>query len=112
MNLDTVELENGITKIVLSGRMDIEGATAVDLRFSVIAGARKKVAVDLSEVTFMASLGIRTLMLSAKAIANKGGKMVLVGPQPHVEKVLETTGVNSIIPIVRTLDEAAVALTA
>lgn len=42
MNFDTVELENGITKVVLSGRMDIEGASAVDLKFSVLAGAKKK----------------------------------------------------------------------
>jgi hypothetical protein len=42
MNLDTVHLENGITKVVLSGRMDIEGAAAVDLKFSVIAGAKKR----------------------------------------------------------------------
>ncbi len=41
MNFDTVELENGITKVVLSGRMDIEGASAVDLKFSVLAGAKK-----------------------------------------------------------------------
>jgi anti-anti-sigma factor len=106
MNLDTAELENGITKVVLSGRMDIEGASKVDLKFSVIAGAKRKVAVDLTDVSFMASLGIRTLMLSAKAIANKGGKMVLVNPQPNVEKVLKTTGVDTVIPIVGTMGEA------
>jgi anti-anti-sigma factor len=110
MNLDTVELENGITKLVLSGRMDIEGASAADLKFSVIAGARKRVAVDLTDVSFMASLGIRTIIMSAKAMANKGGKMVLVNPQPNVGKVLETTGVNTIIPIVGSMAEAAAIL--
>ncbi|MGO9544349.1 MAG: STAS domain-containing protein [Rhodomicrobium sp.] len=110
MNLETVELDNGITKIVLSGRMDIEGASAADLKFSVIAGAKKKVAVDLTDVSFMASLGIRTLMISAKAMANKGGKMVLVNPQPNVEKVLETTGVNTVIPMVKSMQEAAAIL--
>ncbi|MFY9643180.1 MAG: STAS domain-containing protein [Rhodomicrobium sp.] len=107
MNFDTVELENGITKVVLSGRMDIEGASAVDLKFSVLAGAKKRIAVDLTDVSFMASMGIRTLMLSAKAAVNKGGKMVLVNPQPSVEKVLRTTGVDTIMPIVPTIDEAS-----
>lgn len=55
----------------------------------------------------MASMGIRTLMLSAKAAVNKGGKMVLVNPQPSVEKVLRTTGVDTIMPIVPTIDEAS-----
>jgi anti-anti-sigma factor len=112
MNLDTVQLDNGITKVVLSGRMDIEGATAVDLKFNVIAGAKKKVIVDLTDVSFMASLGIRTLILGAKAMANKGGKMVLLNPQPNVQKVLETTGVNTVIPIVHKVEEAAAVLAA
>jgi anti-sigma B factor antagonist len=110
MEMNAVDLEVGITKVVLSGRMDIEGASAVDLRFSVIAGSKKKVAVDLSDVTFLASLGLRTLMMGAKSIAGKGGKMVLVNPRPNVEKVLETTGVNTIIPIVRDMEAARAAL--
>ncbi len=107
MKLDVVDLDNQITKVVLSGRMDIEGAQAVDMKFSVIAGSRKKVIVDLSDVSFMASIGIRTLVLSAKAITNKGGKIALLNPQPGVEKVLITTGVDTIIPIVRDIDAAA-----
>ena len=107
MELTTTDLDNGVTKVLLSGRMDIEGATAVDLRFSVLAGSKKKLLVDLSNVSFMASLGIRTLMMSAKAMANKGGKMVLLSPQPNVEKVLETTGVNTVIPVVRDMAAAS-----
>ncbi len=110
MKLDIVDLGNGITKLVLAGRMDIEGASSVDMQFSVIAGSRKKVAVDLTNVTFMASIGLRTIMLSVKAITSKGGKMVLVNPQPNVEKVLETTGVNTVIPVVKDMPAAIAAL--
>jgi len=112
MKIGVVELEDGITKLVLSGRMDIQGASAADMTFSITAGAKKKVVVDLSEVTFMASLGLRTLMVSAKAMANKGGKMVLLNPQPNVEKVLETTGVSTVIPIVRDMKSASALLSA
>src|SRR5208337_799324 len=101
MRLVVLALENGITNVVLAGRMDIEGADSVDLQFSVIAGAKKKVLVDLSEVSLMSSLGLRTLVISAKAIANKAGKMVIVGPQPGVEKILISSGADSIIPVVR-----------
>lgn len=110
MKLDVVELENGVTKILLSGRMDIEGASAADMRFNVIAGSKKNVVVDLSDVTFMASLGLRTLVMSAKSLASKGGRMVLLNPQPNVEKVLETTGINTVIPVVRDMGSASAAL--
>ncbi len=112
MKINVVELEGGITKLVLSGRMDIQGATAADMTFSVHAGTKKKVIVDLSGVTFMASLGLRTLIVSAKSMANKGGKMVLLNPQPNVGKVLETSGVSTVIPIVPDIQSASALLAA
>jgi len=99
MNLEVVELEHGITKVILSGRLDIEGALKIDNNFNDLAEKKKKVLVDLSGVTFIASLGIRTLITGAKATANNGGKMVLLNPQPNVEGVLRTSRVDTVIPI-------------
>jgi len=99
MNLEVAELENGITKVTLSGRLDIEGALKIDSEFNAVAQEKKKVVVDLSDVTFIASLGIRTLIIGAKAAANNGGKIVLLDPQPNVEKVLRTSRVDTVIPI-------------
>ena len=107
MKIDVLETQSGITKLVLSGRMDIQGAMTADMTFSVTAGAKKKVVVDLSDVTFMASLGLNTLMVSAKSMANKGGRMVLLNPQPNVEKILEIAGVSTVIPIVRDMQSAS-----
>ena len=99
MNLEVADLGNGITKVTLSGRLDVEGALKIDDKFNAIAEREKKVLVDLSAVTFIASLGIRTLIMGAKATANNGGKMVLLDPQPNVEKVLRTSRVDTVIPI-------------
>jgi len=99
MNLEVAELENGITKVTLSGRLDIEGALKIDSEFNAVAEEKKKVVVDLSDVTFIASLGIRTLIIGAKAAASNGGKMVLLDPQPNVERVLRTSRVDTVIPI-------------
>jgi anti-anti-sigma factor len=107
MKLDVSVMENGITKVSLSGRLDIEGALKIDSEFNKIAEEKKNVLVDLSEVTFIASLGIRTLITGAKATAKGRGKMVLLSPQPNVEKVLRTTHVDTVMPIIH--DLAAVA---
>ena len=107
MNLDVVDMDNGITSVLLSGRMDVQGAIAVDKKFSAIAEEKKKVVIDLSRVTFMASLGIRTLIMSCKTLASKGGDMVLLNPQPNVEKVLRTSGVDTVIQIVPDMNAAA-----
>jgi anti-sigma B factor antagonist len=103
MKLDVANIENGITKVSLSGRLDIDGALKIDSEFNKIAEETKNVLVDLSEVTFLASLGIRTLITGAKAAANNGGKMVLLNPQPIVEKVLRTSRVDTVIPIIHDL---------
>lgn len=107
MNLEIVDMDNGITSVQLSGRMDVQGAIAIDKKFTAIADEKKKVVIDLSQVTFMASLGIRTLIMSCKMLASKGGDMVLLNPQPNVEKVLRTSGVDTVIQIVRDMNAAA-----
>ena len=107
INVDIVDLDNGITNVLVSGRMDVQGSLAVDKKFSTIADEKKKVVIDLSQVTFLASLGIRTLIMSCKTLASKGGDMVLLNPQPNVEKVLRTSGVDTVIQIVRDMNAAA-----
>jgi anti-sigma B factor antagonist len=97
---------NGIASVLLSGRMDVHGALAVDKKFSAIADEKNKVVIDLSKVTFLASLGIRTLIMSCKTLASKGGDMVLLSPQPNVEKVLRTSGVDTVIRIVHDMNAA------
>ena len=91
----------------LSGRFDVQGALEVDSQFTEIVKEKRKVVVDLSQVTFIASLGIRTLVTGAKATANHGGKMVLLNPQPNVEQVLRTTHVDTVMPIIRDSAEIA-----
>ncbi|MGA8170032.1 MAG: STAS domain-containing protein, partial [Methylocystis sp.] len=54
----------------------------------------------LSEVTFLASLGIRTLIIGAKETANVGGKLVLLNPQPNVASVLRSSNVDTVMPII------------
>ena len=51
----------GVVKVILDGRMDITGAAVIDLQFSAITGSNKGVVVDLTNVSFLASIGIRTL---------------------------------------------------
>lgn len=112
MELKLEDLPDGVTLATLSGRMDIDGASQVDMPFNVLGGSKKLVAVDLSGVEFIASMGMRTLMSCARALAGKKGRMVLIAPTPEVAKVLETAGIVEIIPVHPDLAAARAALTA
>jgi anti-anti-sigma factor len=98
------DIDGDITKVVLSGRIDLAGALEIDMPMSVVSGTRRAVIVDLSAVEFMASLGLRSIVVSAKTIMNKRGKMVLLAPQQAVEEVITISGIDDLIPIYR--DEA------
>jgi|SRR5215471_18592328 len=107
MELAYADLENGVRKIDLKGRLDIEGANAIDLKFTSLAATQRAfLVVDLSLVDFIASLGIATLVRSAKAAKLRKGNMVLLNPQPNVAKVLAATKIDSVLPVYLDLDAA------
>ncbi len=112
MDMTVEQLDDGVVKAVLSGRLDISGAAEIDMRFNVLAGANKALIVDMAGVPFLASIGIRTLLIGAKAIQRRGGKMVLLRPTPEVEKVLWVSGVADLMPIFHTDAEALAAFAA
>lgn len=104
------ELTGGVTKVILDGRLDIEGAARVDLQMNVIGGSKKAVLVDMQKVSFLGSMGLRALVAPARAIKSRGGKMVLFGPNEMVEKVLRTSGIDTLIPVHHELQSALAAL--
>lgn len=113
MELKTQDSQDGVTVLSLSGRMDIAGTQEIELRFTNLASSRKGlVAVNLADVTFLASIGMRTLVSSARALMNRGGAMALVNPQALVKQALIAAGIDSLIPIFANLDEASRSLKA
>jgi anti-anti-sigma factor len=106
MQLRIEELPDDVTKAVLSGRMDIDGANRIDTQFNVLAGSKRAVVVDMSDVTFMASMGLRTLMTCARAVKLRGGRMALANPQENVQRVLETSGANELMGVEHSLEAA------
>lgn len=100
MNIDGEEIKTGILKISLSGRMDIEGVKQIESRFGELAGgSHGGVIVDMSDVPYMSSIGIRALLINAKAVSRRGGKYVVLSPQPDVKSVLEISGIDKIMDV-------------
>jgi anti-anti-sigma factor len=106
MEMSIEELSGGTTFVVLRGRLDVAGASAIELKFNATAGARKAVVVDLAGVSFVASMGMRLLLLVGKTMAARGGRMALLSPLPEVASVLHTAGIDTVIPICTDRDAA------
>lgn len=113
MKMSYSELDNKISLIKLSGELDMIGTGEIETKFAgYCSGDKVRVVVDLSEVNFLASIGIRLLILTAKSVASRGGKMVLLNPTPDVYNVLEMTGIPEIISIHSNFESAEAVLVA
>jgi anti-sigma B factor antagonist len=107
MELTFEDLEDGVRRINLAGRMDVEGTQQIDLKFtSLSAAAQGWIVVDISGVEFMSSLGLGTLVRSAAAQTLRKGKLVLLAPRENVYRVLETTRIKDVIEVYRDFDTA------
>jgi anti-anti-sigma factor len=98
MELNTAE-ECGITRVSLSGKLDAKGAEAIENHFIIATKGHDKVAVDLSGLDYIASIGIRILVMAGKAASRQGGKMVVFGANDMVAKVLTASGLPEIVPL-------------
>lgn len=101
----------GLTKVVLNGRLDTANVNQVETSF--IAGTVPKgqdTMIDLTEVTFIASLGIRMLLSAARVLTRRGAKFVMYGATPAVSDIIETTALSEIIPVLETEAEAMAAI--
>jgi anti-anti-sigma factor len=106
MQMTTDEVAPGVTRATLAGRLDIGGSQEIDLQFNALTGSARALIVDLSQVGFIASMGLRLLIVGGRTVARKGGRMVLLAPPNEVEAVLISSGTDSVVPIWRDLGDA------
>jgi anti-anti-sigma factor len=107
MDMHVTELSDRAIRIRLHGRLDAAGAGQIDARFMAAtahAEDGRHVLVDLSGVSFLASLGIRLLVASARGLNRKGAQLVLFGAAGLVQDVIDLAALDQIMPVVA--DEA------
>jgi anti-anti-sigma factor len=111
--MEIVTSDQGATaRVVLTGRLDIVGAEIIALPLATLAGAKRGLIVDMSGVSFIASIGIRHLVSAAKTVSRRKGLLVLLNPTDIVAEVLTASGLTDLLPIVRSDSEALAALNA
>jgi anti-anti-sigma factor len=87
--------------ITMVGRLDIAGAEVVALPLATLAGSKSGLFIDMADVTFVASIGLRHLVSAAKALARKGGRLVVRNPNAAVAEVITTSGLTDMLLIER-----------
>jgi anti-anti-sigma factor len=90
--------DDGIAATVtMVGRLDISGAEVVALPLATLSGSKSALFVDMSGVTFIASIGLRHLVSAAKAVGRRGGRLILLNPTAAVTEVITTSGLAGLL---------------
>ncbi len=81
-----------VNELRLFGRLDVKAAKEADEAFAKAAAEATNVRLDLSELDYIASAGLRALKRLRTAVRGNGGTLTVVGVKDNVMDVLEMTG--------------------
>lgn len=77
-------------RVILSGRLDTHTYQALDDALSpLLATTVHTLVLDLSELEYISSAGIRSIFKARKALASRNGKVLVTHPQPQIRKVFD-----------------------
>ena len=99
MNIETRELKH-VSVVTVTGRVD--SATAPDLQKALqdlLNAERKQLVLDLKDVEYMSSAGLRVLVAVQKAAKKDGGALRLAQLSARVNEVLELAGLTPVFEI-------------
>jgi anti-sigma B factor antagonist/stage II sporulation protein AA (anti-sigma F factor antagonist) len=101
----------GVTVIQVKGRIDHK--TAKDFENTLkphldecVAGNFKKILIDMGDVDFMTSAGLRVLMIAAKTCNKEKGQIAVAALQPLVKEIFKISRFDLILKAFPTVQSA------
>ncbi len=102
-----VEPVEGVVVVAVVGDVDLATAPGMEECLSTqLAAGRVRLVLDLSQVAFMGSVGLRVVLSLLQASRQKGGDLRLCAAQPGVAKLLRVAGASEVMRIFATRGEA------
>jgi anti-anti-sigma factor len=84
--------ENGIIRIVVSGRLDADSAPKAEkILKKILAKNKTSLLFDLCELEYMSSAGLRVILYAAREVYQKGGKIVLCCLNEILKEIFESS---------------------
>ena len=93
--------------ISLQGQVNSSNAATVESEvLAVVQGGAKNVLLNMTELSYISSAGLRVVLVLAKRLKQAGGKLVIYGMQPHVREVFDISGFLAILNVTASRSEA------
>jgi anti-anti-sigma factor len=106
MEISTRELKRA-NVVTVKGRVDSATTPELEKTLQVLLdGHRNYIVVELAEVEYMSSAGLRALVSTLKAAKKGGGDMVIARPSARVREVIDLAGLSSVFTMHEDVVEA------
>ncbi len=93
---------------IVSVAGSVDALTAADLTVALVAQIEEgqlNVLLDLGQVDYMSSAGLRSILTTLKESRQRGGDLRLAAAQPGVAKILKMSGFNNILKVFSSVEE-------
>lgn len=100
----SVDNRDGVVLASLSGEIDLEKSPAVKAELLRQVSQRQPVAVDLSQVLYIDSSGIASLIEALQQARRQGTDFVLIGLSQSAKRVIKLTRLDTVFRSFDTLD--------
>jgi anti-anti-sigma factor len=94
-------------RVALNGRVDTHTYQDLDQRLAPVLGnaAVDNLVLDLGGVDYISSAGVRSVFRARKALAARGGKVLVLNPQPQIKKVFDIVKAVPVTDVFRSTAE-------
>ena len=98
MELEQKNGTDGSTTVAIKGRLDTTTAPELEAKLDSVVRSSKGIVLDMKDLQYISSAGLRVLLKTQKAIGGNGG-MKLVNVPESVMEVFTITGFSEILDI-------------
>jgi anti-anti-sigma factor len=96
----TIEHLDNLLVVAISGRLDTATAPAFDSQMApLLAQPRPHILLDLSNVAYISSAGLRSILQLVKHSSAHGGRVGLFEASPQIHEVIEISGFPALLDI-------------
>lgn len=98
MDIKTQVVDDKAT-IAVEGKLTVQSAPDLEAAIDALQPSVKNVDIDLEDLDYISSAGLRVLVSAQKMLSTRGGTLRLLSPNDDVNDVFDMTGLSEVFII-------------
>lgn len=105
LKIDVVADKPGLARVLISGSLDSNTAPQLEQSLTGIDGTVLLIVLDMQDLEYISSAGLRVVFAALKRQNAKGGELVFTNMGPNIKKVFEIVKALPSLNVFASLEE-------